>query len=133
MHAAFGAPTQATFLSAIRKSFIIIPGLSATEVARYWPNLIATAQGHMDRIQQGLHSTKSTVPTSYDIEVDNDDTFPIINQPSSNQILVKSITLTHRQHVDLTGRFSIIAASGNAYMLIMYRGFKLYTYRIIKR
>ena len=45
-HAAFGSPAVSTFISAIDKAFIRVPGLTAAKIQRNPPNAVATAYGH---------------------------------------------------------------------------------------
>ena len=63
-HRAFGSPTLPTFLQAIRKKWIDIPGLTGKIVSQNPPLSIATAQGHLDLVRQGLRSTSPKKPTS---------------------------------------------------------------------
>ena len=61
-HATFGSPTVSTFVSAIDKGFIRVPGLTAAKVRRHPPNPVATAYGHLHATRQGIKSTKPKVP-----------------------------------------------------------------------
>lgn len=56
-HAALGSPAIPTLLIALRKGFIVIPGLTAKTVRRNLPHTIATSKGHLDQTRQGLRST----------------------------------------------------------------------------
>ena len=57
-HAAYGSPAVSTFLSAIDKGFIRVPGLTSAKVRRHPPNSLATAYGHLHATRKGLKSTK---------------------------------------------------------------------------
>ena len=59
-HRSFGSPTLPTFLQAIRKQWICVPGLTGKIVSQNPPLSIATAQGHLDLVRQGLRSTRSS-------------------------------------------------------------------------
>ena len=58
-HGAFGSPALSTFIPAVEKGFIRIPGLTATKIRRHPPNPLATAYGHLDATRQGIKSTKA--------------------------------------------------------------------------
>jgi len=55
--ASMGAPVTETLLHAIRKGYVTLPGLTATDVARHPPNFTATAKGHLKLHRQGLRPT----------------------------------------------------------------------------
>ena len=66
-HAAYGSPAVSTFLAAIDKSFIRVPGLTSAKVRRHPPDSLATAYGHLHATRKGFRSTKKSpspaVPT----------------------------------------------------------------------
>ena len=66
-HAAMGSPTESTLIDAIRKNYVSLPGLTAELVAKFPPNSVATAKGHMDQFRQGHRSTQEEKETDSDI------------------------------------------------------------------
>ena len=64
-HAAYGSPAVCTFLAAIDKSFIRVPGLTSAKVRRYPPESLATAYGHLHATRKGPrnHHTPWRQPT----------------------------------------------------------------------
>ena len=73
-HGAFGSPALSTFIPAVEKQWIRVPGLSATKIRRHSPNPTATAAGHLDATRQGIQSTKKqpVVPTTAVSQPDDD-------------------------------------------------------------
>ena len=61
-HATFGSPAISTFIAAIDKGFIRVPGLTEAKVRRHPPNPVATAYGHLHATRQGIKSTKKPKP-----------------------------------------------------------------------
>jgi len=56
--ASMGAPVTKILLHAIRKGYVTLTGLTATDVARHPPNFTATAKGHLKLHRQGLRPTQ---------------------------------------------------------------------------
>jgi len=61
LHRAFGSPAASTFIGGLNAGLIKLPGITAAHVRRHLPDTLATAKGHLDRIRQGLGSTKIPV------------------------------------------------------------------------
>ncbi len=68
---------MSTFLAAIDKSFIRVPGLISAKVRRHPPDTLATAYGHLHATRKGIRYTKETlspvIPTSTAKSDDNVD------------------------------------------------------------
>ena len=61
VHATFGSPSVSTFHRALRQGYLdSFPRITARMVRRNPPNTIATAMGHLDRVRQGMASTKAS-------------------------------------------------------------------------
>ena len=122
-HASFGSPANRTFANAVNKGFINIPGLTPGVVAKFPPNAIATAMGHLDQTRQGLSSTKL---------IETDDQWypkrlqkptPNVEQRQKYEIATKLIRVRDAaQHgitlSDLTGRFPVRSWKDNDYLYI---------------
>ena len=87
-HATYGSPAVSTFLAAIDKSFIRVPGLTSAKVRRHPPDTLATAYGHLHATRKGIRSTKKTlspvIPTSTAKSDDNVD--PVSPLPRERRV-----------------------------------------------
>ena len=64
VHAAFGSPSVSTFHRAVRQGYLkAFPRITARMIRRNPPNSMATAMGHLDRVRQGMASTKPSAPS----------------------------------------------------------------------
>ena len=123
-HASFNWPAVPTFLAAVEKSYVGMPGLTAEMIKKYPPNPTATAKGHLDQLRQGLRSTKPLTestddwhPTRFAATV----THVSQRRPARVSTRVYSPHPPHRQnHSDLAGRFPVTSLHGNQYMMIQY-------------
>ncbi len=116
-HAAMGSPSIPTFITAIRRGYIVLPGLSSDMIQRNLPNPIATSLGHLDALRQGLRSTKQ--PIVLDTEDEEDPTYI----PTSDDIadtVQRGIMCrefdTSTLFADATGRFPVTSRSGTQYI-----------------
>jgi hypothetical protein len=100
IHKAWGSPAVSTFLDAVNKGYIKVPGLTATMIRRYSPDTIITSKGHLDQCRQGIRSTKHT-------------------NKQASAVLVK-VELSDQRHTDLTGQFPIPSKCGHLYHMVMY-------------
>eukprot|EP01034_Spumella_vulgaris_P028684 gene28684-35585_t len=126
-HACFNWPSVPTFLAAVEKQFISLPGLTAAMVRKYPPNPTATAKGHLEQLRQGMHSTKSTPET----EESDEDWHPVnftrspvhVTQRRSAKIWCKTVPVHAPRglhYSDLAGRFPVTSLHGMEYHLIQY-------------
>ena len=58
-HGTFGSPALSTFINAVDKGYIKLPGISASLLHKHAPNPLATSFWHLDQTRQGLRSTKT--------------------------------------------------------------------------
>ena len=58
VHTTMGAPANPTFITAIRKGYIELPGVTAEMASKNLPNSVATAKGHLQLTKQGLRSSQ---------------------------------------------------------------------------
>ena len=72
--------------------------------------MIATAEGHLDRIRQRLDSTSQDILPS-------NDSIPT-SFPKRHTVYVKTVPISDTAHSDLTGRFPVPSITGNQYLLI---------------
>ena len=117
-HKTFGSQPASTFLNAVEKGWIVIPGVTGALVRRHMPQSIATSLGHLDQTQQGLRSTQeievaeSLMATQSDIHS---------NVPTETPLIFSRVyECTGRMHSDAAGRFPIQSVSGKLYMIIYY-------------
>lgn len=120
--ATLGSPVTSTFLTAVQKSFVEFPNLTAAILRRNRPDSIATAKGHLHRIRQGL---RPTAPHLIETETDIFPTSPLRlsrrtppTQLASVYVRIHSPTMEN--YADLAGRFPHVALNGVQYMLVMY-------------
>lgn len=115
-HAALGSPTLPTWLKAMKKKFMDLPGITRDMIMRHPPNSTATAKGHLDRTRQGQRSTKPQ--SEYD-----DTAFPITiltKSHATTTVLTKVWAMTGQEYTDITGRLPVASYSGKQYIMIMY-------------
>ena len=123
-HGTFGSPALSTFIPAVEKGFIRIPGLTATKIRRHPPNPLATAYGHLDATRKGLRSTKtppaiSPAPENIPLDDVNDDCQFALEKEGRMFYRTEEI-LSGRAHADAAGAFPVRANSGALYQIIYY-------------
>jgi hypothetical protein len=120
-HAAMGSPSIPTFIAAIRRGYVVLPGLSADMIKKNLPNPIATSLGHLDALRRGLRSTKQ--PLVLDAADEEDPNYiPTPEDRADTQplgIICREFA-TAKLFVDATGRFPVTSRSGTQYMLVFY-------------
>ncbi len=123
-HAAYGSPVPSTFVAAIDKGYIRIPGLTSAKVRRHLPNSIATAHGHLTATRKGIQSTKLK-PNSRDYvpsrrEDDCQDTIDSL-YPAEKRLWVRVDDVkSGRTHADATGPLPLRARNNALYQIIFY-------------
>lgn len=122
-HGAFGSPALSTFIPAVEKGFIRIPGLTASKIRRHSPNPLATAYGHLDATRKNFRSTKQPVhlPAAIDVPSDEsvDDCQPALTK-EGRMFYRSEETLSGRAHADAAGAFQVRSNSGALYQIIYY-------------
>ncbi len=112
-HKTFGSPAVSTFIDAISKGWIKLPGITAALVRRHPPQSIDTSLGHLHATRQGIRSTKTHVPSSTSTEEPPERT--------SKPLIFQSVyECTGRMHSDAAGRFPIKSINNKLYMIIFY-------------
>lgn len=129
VHASFGSPPIATFLSAARAGWLdSYPRLTASMIASNPPISVATAKGHLDQTRQHKHRPRTTkvIIVSYP-------TLLLTNTPGDHldtlddEVYVKTVPSAALAHADSTGRFPITSRRGNQYVLVYtWRGYVHY-------
>ena len=61
-HGAHGYPAISTFIAAVDKGWVRVPGLTARKLRINTPNPTETAAGHLDATRQGQRFTKALLP-----------------------------------------------------------------------
>ena len=112
-HKTFGSPSVSTFIDAISKGWIKLPGITAALVRRHPPHSIDTSLGHLHATRQGIRSTKKNLQ----IETPPD-TPP--ERTSKPMIFSSVYECTGRMHSDAAGRFPIKSINNKLYMIIFY-------------
>ena len=139
VHAAFGSPAVSTFHRAVRQGYLkSFPRITARMIRRNPPNPIATAMGHLDRVRQGMASTKPSAPSlaipQVPFDVDEQDALDPSDTPDISAIIesdndfdhpyIKLIRVDEANHSDLTGKFPLSSRRGFVYFLIsVWRGY----------
>ena len=122
-HATYGSPAVSTFLAAIDKSFIRVPGLTSAKVRRHPPDTLATAYGHLHATRKGIRSTKKilspVIPTSTIKSDDNVD--PVSPLPRERRVWFQVHEVrVGRTHSDATGAMPQRGRSGALYQIVFY-------------
>ena len=128
-HGAFGSPALSTFIPAVERGFIRIPGLTPAKIRRHPPNPLATAYGHLDATRKGFRSTKSRQPPAGN-NSDSEDDFQTnklsdkTNKSGCMFYRTEQISTggssSGRVHADAAGAFPVRAHSGALYQIIYY-------------
>ena len=109
-HISMGRQKNTTLLNAIRKNNLSTwPFFTENNIAKFLPNSIPTALGHLDRTQNNSQSTQQ--PTFKTTENRYINIYASFNQPEMP---------TGKIHSDQTGRFPIQSSSGNKYIMVIY-------------
>ena len=113
----WGNPADSTLLRATEAGYLkSIPKFTPEKIRRYKPNSIESAKGHLDRVRQGIRSTKQSNHT----DIENDETIMESDSiPKANQIFVQ-IACSSTLHGDSTGDYPITSRKGNTKILIGY-------------
>ena len=121
-HATFGLPAVSTFISAIDKGFIRVPGLTAAKVRRHPPNPVATAYGHLHATRQGIKPTKPKVPplTNTKPAVSDDNIEEIFATRERRVWCQVDDVRVGRTHSDATGALPQRGRTGALYQIVFY-------------
>jgi hypothetical protein len=121
-HACLGSPSDSTFLTAAMKGYLeTLPGLTPSAIRKYPPNSIATAKGHLDRIRQGIRSTKKTKKTPSDESLTDWHPIATKSRTGTAEVYMKIIPRGELHH-DNTGQFPVRSSSGSNYVAVSYCG-----------
>ncbi|KAJ1389522.1 hypothetical protein B484DRAFT_301114, partial [Ochromonadaceae sp. CCMP2298] len=130
-NASLGSPTNHSLLAALSGDspyLAGLPRLTAKMVRANPPTSIATAQGHLDLIRQGQHSSKVTTKAQYRFQLAVDTAEP--EPPSAAELAsdmhayAAIVDLSESVHSDLTGRFPVPSRRGNNYVYVsVYKGY----------
>ena len=126
-HACLSSPSVVTFLEAVERGYLRLPGLTASMIRKHPPHSIATSKGHLDQKRQGLRSTKRTAPRDEAEETTEDrhpSSMPMTNKPDRRfDIFLRVAPVeapTGRHDIDATGRYPVTSKTGNQYVLVFF-------------
>jgi hypothetical protein len=119
-HAVFGSPAVSTFISAIDKAFIRVPGLTATKVRRHPPNAVATAYGHLHATRQGIKSTKKMSALKLPSASTPDESSESDSERPEQRIWCQVHDVCGRAHSDATGALPVRGRSGALYQIVFF-------------
>ena len=121
------SPAKSTLLKAVNNNnFITWPGLTPTNVQKYYKDTVYTAKGHLNQEKQNIQSTKlkmNPIPTFAEQKIADEDSFPTVEVGQKTQNYICSIQAFQYKdtgYSDLTGRFPFQSTRGNEYILVMY-------------
>ena len=120
--AAMGNPADSSLLSAVSKGILVLPGLTKEIIAKYPPNSVDSALGHLDQTRSGLRSTSKE---TY-LDETSGDKFPessLTGTKSKTRTITFKLMMSKKLHAlysDLPGRFPITSALGNEYILVFF-------------
>ena len=106
-HAAMGSPAISTLTEAVKRGFVVIPGLTLEALKKWEPHSVATAKGHLDRVRQGQRSTREYT-----------DDFP--KACGARRQKGKRMDVFTHIYADLAGRFPQRSYAGNEYLMVAY-------------
>ena len=132
LHACTGFVPPATLIRAINKGwFTSWPGLTASLISKHLPKSIPSTMGHLHMTRKNVRSTKARSEPAVGVTT-------IKGDPYDEQALPHRTTDASKTHhvgiarvlpidqmagtvsTDITGRFPITSARGNAYVFVMY-------------
>ena len=115
-------PAVSTFIAAIDKGFIRVPGLTAAKVRRHTPNSVATAYGHLHATRQGIKSTKrKPPPLTYTKPAVSDDNIEEIFATRERRVWCQVDDVrVGRTHSDATGALLQRGRTGALYQIVFY-------------
>jgi hypothetical protein len=120
-HATYGSPAVSTFLSAIDRGYIRVPGLTSAKVRRHPPNPMATAYGHLTATRKGIKSTKQKQNTSPSAHQENGEQDQVTPEAKEKRIwLVVDEVRSERTHADAAGPLPLRSRSNALYQIIFY-------------
>ena len=121
------SPSKSTFLKAVKHgNFLTWPGLTPSNVEKYYENNIFVAKGHLNQERKNLQSTKllhQKIPSPTEEAIMHDDFFPAQEGTKpTNYCMVAMIPFeaNHTGYSDITGRFPYASSRGNQYLLVIY-------------
>ena len=116
--AVFSCSPISTMLRALRRGWLSnFPRLTGKMLAANPPAFEATAMGHLDRIRQGINSTKaqsSTTPQLADVDYE-DEADP---EAEDREVFFKIVPASDVLHSDATGRMPVQSKRGTLYILV---------------
>ena len=123
-HQCLCSPPPSTLLKAINNGQLkTFPGLTADLVRRHLPPSTATAKGHMQRVRQGLRSTRSNTSALQDARAQVDDMGPT-EEVCATQDVFCFAALADRtngtMYTDLTGHFPVRSYKNMIYIFVAY-------------
>ena len=126
LHAALGFPTKQTLIAAINNGHLnTFPGLTAHNVSKHFPESDETQKGHMKQQRQGTRSTKPKMTNPSDSEPNNPASEATPNESTTQpgikhrDVYLHVYDATKRSmYTDQTGKFPIVSARGNQYIMV---------------
>jgi hypothetical protein len=126
-HASLGSPTIHSLLAALHGDNPYLAGLpriNAKMVRQNPPTSVATAQGHLDLIRQGQHSTKAKYRFQLAVDTAEPEPPSAAALTSDMHAYAAIVDLSEAVHSDLTGRFHVQSRRGNNYVYAsVYEGY----------
>ena len=115
-HQALGSPPLPTLEAAVAKGFLSqFPELTVARIRANASVTLATAQGHLNQLRQGLRSTQPQISPTSDM-----DSTPTLPDSRIYIQVIEPAPPTQRWHADATGRFPVPSHHGNSYMLVFF-------------
>jgi hypothetical protein len=129
-HACMGSPAIPTFVQAVDREWIELPGLTAKMARRVTPT-VATHLGHLNQKRQHLdsttisydnvieYSTTDSTKENHDAKINKANNSETII--TASDIIIDFSPITDASlHADLTGKFTTTSQGGHDYQLVMY-------------
>ena len=125
LHLACWSPTVATWCDAIDLGyFATFPGLTSSQVRKYFPKSITTAKGNLKQVRKNLRSTN----TSHSKKTNKEHIMTASDYPSGTNArtnlvtfkLVSNDAYTGIVATDQTGKFPTRSSQGNQYLMVAY-------------
>ena len=118
VHQAFGSPTQSGFENALKKDYIVFPGLTYEQVMRNKTNSEATAMGHLNQQLPHRRSPAAVAQQALDNAAEAADDQPDYDRVLYFKVIKTSSVRPTTNFSDATGQLPYTSRQGNKYILV---------------
>ena len=114
MHAVCGYPVKSTWIKAVKAgNFNGWPMLTERNINKYYPDTMATPNGHLNQTRKNVRSTKPK-PVPFETSKSNQ-----LRGKKIQDIYLKVYDVKETVYTDQTGQFPQRSHSGNKYLMVI--------------